>query len=105
MAKTHRAKKLSEISILGSTVKVEYCDLMDDWGCCDIDQKKITIASRCLKDKKQHSLTIIHEVTHMIFEMTGLAYMERNDEEAYVRCVENLLIPWIFENKDILEDV
>ena len=38
----------------------------------------------------------------MIFEMTGLAYMERNDEEAYVRCVENLLIPWILENKDII---
>jgi len=24
--------------------------------------------------------------------------MEINDEEAYVRCVENLVIPWVLEN-------
>jgi len=105
MPNPYKVKKLSKLSILGVDVKVEYCDLISDWGTCDIDEKKITIASRCLKDKKQHSLTVIHEVTHMIFEMTGLAYMEKNDEEAYVRCVENLLIPWILQNKEILEDI
>jgi hypothetical protein len=75
---------------------------MEDWGMCDIDQKKITLSTRCLKDFKDHRATLIHEVTHMVFEMSGLAYMKKNDEEAYVRCVESLLIPWIFENKDIL---
>lgn len=103
MDDSSKAKRLSNLSILGIDVKIEYCDLMEDWGNCDIDEKKITLATRCLKDKRQHSLTIIHEVTHMIFEMTGLAYMERNDEEAYVRCVENLLVPWILKNKDTLD--
>jgi hypothetical protein len=98
-----KAKRLSSLCILGIDVKIDYCDLMEDWGTCDIDEKKITLSTRCLKDKKQHSLTVIHEVTHMIFEMTGLAYMEKNDEEAYVRCVENLLVPWIFKNKDTLD--
>jgi hypothetical protein len=37
----------------------------------------------------------------MIFEMTGLAFMELNDEEAYVRCVENLVIPWVLENTNL----
>ena len=37
----------------------------------------------------------------MIFRITGIAYMERNEEEAYVRCVENLVIPWIFEHKHL----
>ena len=34
----------------------------------------------------------------MIFGMAGIAYMESNSEEAYVRCIESLLIPWIMEN-------
>jgi hypothetical protein len=94
--------KLSEISLLGQTIKIVYCDSMDDWGNCNIDKKKITLSSRCLKDANDHRSTLIHEVAHMVFEMSGVAYMEHNDEEAYVRCVEGLLIPWLIENKDIL---
>ena len=37
----------------------------------------------------------------MIMRLTGLAFMERNEEEAYVRCIENLIIPWIFEHKHL----
>jgi len=33
----------------------------------------------------------------MILRLTGLAFMERNEEEAYVRCIENLIIPWLYE--------
>lgn len=97
-----KVEKLSEISVLGQTIEIAYCDSMDEWGNCDIDEKKITLSTRCLDSKKHHSLTLIHEVTHMIFEMSGVAYMDRNDEEAYVRCVENLLIPWVIENKDLI---
>lgn len=97
-----KEEKLSKISLLGQSIDIEYCEYMEDWGQCDIDEKKITLSSRCLKDKKQHTNTLIHEITHMIFEMSGVAYMDKNDEEAYVRCVENLLIPWIIDNKDIL---
>jgi len=95
--------KLSNISLLGQTIKIEYCSSIEDWGRCDIDKKIITLSSKCLKNLKDHSSTLIHEVTHMIFEMSGVAYMEHNDEEAYVRCVEGLLIPWLIENKDILD--
>jgi hypothetical protein len=102
VAKKKKPLKLSDISLLGQTIEIVYCDSMEDWGRCDIDRKTITLSSRCLKNTNDHSSTLIHEVTHMIFEMSGVAYMESNDEEAYVRCVESLLIPWIFENKDIL---
>ena len=102
MSSPKKEEKLSKISLLGQSIDIEYCESMEDWGQCDIDEKKITLSSRCLKDKKQHTNTLIHEITHMIFEMSGIAYMDKNDEEAYVGCVENLLIPWIVENKDIL---
>jgi hypothetical protein len=102
VAKNKKPIKLSNISLLGQTIEIVYCGSMEDWGRCDIDKKRITLSSKCLKDPKDHSSTLIHEVTHMIFEMSGVAYMESNDEEAYVRCVESLLIPWVVENKDIL---
>ena len=103
MAKKKKPTKLSQVSLLGQTIEIVYCDSMEDWGRCDIDRKTITLSSRCLKNTNDHSSTLIHEVTHMIFEMSGVAYMEHNDEEAYVRCIESLLIPWLIENKDILD--
>jgi len=74
---------------------------MDHWGECLFDQKVIKLNKKCLKDPEQHWWTLVHEVTHMIFEMTGLAFMEMNDEEAYVRCVENLVIPWVLKHKEL----
>lgn len=94
--------KLSSIQILGKKIKIKYKDI-DDWGECDIDKKQITLSLKCLKDADQHWWTLIHEVTHMIFELSGLAYMEANDEESYVRCVENLVIPWVLEHQYLLE--
>jgi len=37
----------------------------------------------------------------MIFELSGIAFMAENDEEAYVRCVENLVIPWVLEHQQL----
>ena len=53
----------------------------------------------CLKDPRQQWLTLVHEVTHMILGITGLAFMEHNNEEAIVRCIEGCVIPWIEENE------
>tara|TARA_Y100001937_G_scaffold71817_1_gene97697 strand:- start:429 stop:722 length:294 start_codon:yes stop_codon:yes gene_type:complete len=91
-------KKLSSIRVLDKKVKILYDSKMEDWGQCDLDKKEITLSSRCLKDSEQHWWTLVHEVTHLIFEMTGVAFIERNDEEAYVRCTENLVIPWVLKH-------
>ena len=61
----------------------------------------IKLNKKCLKDPEQHWWTLVHEVTHLIFEMTGIAFMENNDEEAYVRCVENLVIPWALKHNEL----
>lgn len=71
---------------------------MDDWGECFTDQRIIYLSTRCLEDPEVHWWTLVHEVTHFIFEVSGVAFMENNDEEAYVRCVENLVVPWVLEN-------
>ncbi len=91
-------KKLSSINVIGQKIKIEYSEI-ENWGECDIDRKTIILSVKCLKDKDFHWETLVHEVIHMIFELSGVAYMEANDEEAYVRCVESLVVPWVLENK------
>ena len=86
-------KRLSSVEVLDRKIKIIY-EEMEDWGECFMDDKLIKLNKKCLKDPEQHWWTLVHEVTHMIFEMTGIAFMDNNDEEAYVRCVENLVIPW-----------
>ena len=90
--------------VLGQSVKIEYVDGMDNWGECDQDKMLIRLSKLCLEDKKDHFSTLVHEVTHLILRMSGIAYMEANDEEAYVRCIENLIIPWVLENQNILDE-
>lgn len=89
-----KGTKIKSLRVLGRRVGVRYSDI-EEWGLCDSDDIVVILSLKCIDDPRQHWLTIIHEVTHMIFRMTGIAYMERNEEEAYVRCVENLIVPWI----------
>jgi hypothetical protein len=93
-------KRLSFVEVLNIKIKIVY-EEMEDWGECFLDDKLIKLNKKCLKDPEQHWWTLVHEVTHIIFEMTGIAFMENNDEEAYVRCVENLVIPWVLKHKDL----
>lgn len=93
-------RKMSSVNVLNHKIKIVY-EEMEDWGECFMDDKLIKLNKKCLKDSEQHWWTLVHEVTHMIFEMTGLAFMECNDEEAYVRCVENLVIPWVLDNSHL----
>jgi hypothetical protein len=95
-------KKLSYITVLDHKVKIVYSDDKDNWGECDSDNMIITLSVECLKDPKLHFTTLVHEVTHMILRLSGVAFMEANDEEAYVRCIENLVIPWVLKNQNIL---
>ena len=98
-------KKLSNITVLGRKIKIKYTDpaVAEDWGSCDPDNGVIFISEKCLEDKNIHWWTLVHEVTHLIFHMSGLSSMERNEEESYVRCVENLVIPWVLGHQYILD--
>ena len=91
-----KGSRVRSLRVLGRRIRVHYIE-MEEWGLCDNDQFTISLSLKCIDDPNQHWLTIIHEVTHMILRMTGLAFMERNEEEAYVRCIENLIIPWLYE--------
>ena len=85
---------------MGHKVKIEY----KTWACgqfgsCDPDNKLIKLSHACLDDDELHWATLVHEVCHMIIWLTGVSHMEENNEEVYVRCFENLVLPWIEENR------
>ena len=95
-------KKLKSINLIGETIKISYKNLSDEgWGECRTDDREIVLNKKCINDPENHWLTLVHEVTHMVFQLSGVAYMEANDEEAYVRCVENLVIPWVLNNQHL----
>lgn len=95
-------KKLKSTVILGKKVKIKYKN-MEDWGLCLPDDNLIILSTKCLEDNTQHFNTLLHEVTHFILSLTGLSYMEKNEEEAYVRCIENLIMPWHEANRHLKE--
>jgi hypothetical protein len=95
-------KKLSHVMILDHKVKIIYSNDLEDWGQCDSDKMVITLSTECLKDSRLHFATLAHEVTHMILRLSGVAFMETNDEEAHVRCIDNLIIPWVLKNQNII---
>ncbi len=88
------------MEVLNQKIRIVYED-MEDWGECLLDEKLIKLNKKCLKNPEQHWWTLVHEVTHMVFELSGVAFMVENDEEAYVRCVENLVIPWVLKHQHL----
>jgi hypothetical protein len=91
------------LDILGRQVEVIYEEDLEAWGECDSDLLTIKIRTEATtKTPEFFYQTLVHEVTHMIFRLSGIAFMENNDEEAYVRCVEALVIPWVLKHQYLL---
>ena len=93
-------RKIRNVTVLGHKIKIEYKTWHDgQFGSCDPDNRLIKLSHACLDDDELHWATLSHEVMHMIFHMAGISFMEVNSEEAYVRCIESLILPWIEANK------
>ena len=97
-----KAKRIRSVTVLGHRIRVVYTTWTDgQWGECDLDNKTIKLSEACLDDPAQQWLTLVHEVTHMILGITGLAFLDgSNSEEAIVRCIEGCVVPWLEKNAD-----
>lgn len=96
-----KARRIRSVDVLGHKIPVVYTRWQDgQWGECDLDNRTIKLSEACLDDPRQQWLTLVHEVTHMILGITGLSFMEHNNEEAIVRCIEGCIVPWIENNAD-----
>tara|TARA_A100001388_G_C28768102_1_gene502030 strand:+ start:579 stop:908 length:330 start_codon:yes stop_codon:yes gene_type:complete len=81
------------ITMAGVRVRIKFRDLGDDdcYGAYSHRRKVIEI-DKTLKGKDLHD-TIRHEMLHAALGISGLAYCESYEEEAIVRCMDEIFFP------------
>lgn len=80
------------IKIGGQSFRIVVKDI-ENFGEMAFDDRKIYIAKRCLKSDKLFKETLRHEMIHAALHVGGVAYLDQYDEEAVVRCLENIFFP------------
>jgi hypothetical protein len=80
-----------QVTIGGQKVKIAWGELDDCYGTYDHSRRKITL------DKKLTDgdvlPTLRHELMHAAFDISGLSFCESWEEEAVVRCMEQVFFP------------
>jgi len=81
------------ITMAGVRVRIQFRDLGDDdcYGAYSHRRKLITI-DKALKGKDLHD-TIRHEMLHAALGISGLSFCETYEEEAIVRCMDEIYFP------------
>ena len=81
------------VLIGGHRVKIKVVENFEDWGEYDHDNKTITIAGRALKNEALYLSTLRHEMVHAALWIGGVAFNESMEEEAVVRCMDEIFFP------------
>ncbi len=81
------------VTMAGVRVRINFRDLGDDecYGLYSHRRKLITI-DKSLKDKELID-TILHDMLHAALGISGLAFCESYEEEAIVRCMDEIFFP------------
>ena len=83
----------TEISIGGRTIAIRIEPRLEAWGEYRGDDAAIVLAPKTLVKQSTLRETLRHEMLHAALDIAGLSYLERFEEEAVVRCVENIFHP------------
>lgn len=89
------AKLLRSVPMAGMPIKVRYVgddELEGKYGDYDGDQRVIRI-HKSIKGTPLYVKILRHEMRHAALDMAGLSYCEKMEEEAVVRCLDNLFDP------------
>lgn len=66
---------------------------INEYGLMLFDDREIHISKKCVRSKKLFRETLRHEMIHAALHIGGVAYLDQYDEEAVVRCLENIFFP------------
>jgi len=83
----------SYVHIGGRIINVRIDPKLEAWGEYHGDDAEIVLASRTLDKQSTLRETLRHEMLHAALDICGLSYLERYEEEAVVRCIENVFHP------------
>ena len=80
-----------KVTIGGVTFKVKRTKI-EAYGEMDFEVREITISSH-IKDNLVAIETLRHEMIHSTLALAGHSWAENCDEEALIRCIENIFFP------------
>lgn len=77
----------------GKRVRITVAELDDCYGRCSFDGTEIQLSPDVALDRKMARETLRHELLHSAMKISGVSFCERFEEEALVRCIENIYFP------------
>ena len=88
-----RANLPKSVIVGGQRIRIDVSTSIEDWGQYNHDTKVITISHRALEKASLLRSTLRHELMHAAFSISGVSYCKGFQEEAVVRCMEEVFFP------------
>ncbi len=82
----------NSIQIGGHKIDVCFAQI-DNLGEYHAEHKRIKINASIATDDRAVFETLRHEMIHCAFDISGIAFCETFEEEALVRCLDNIFFP------------
>jgi len=83
----------SVVSIGGKPITIRVDSGLESWGEYRADDEEIVLAARTLERKSTLRETLRHEILHASLDIAGLSHLTVYQEEAIVRCIDNIFHP------------
>jgi len=83
----------SSIRVGGKRIRIVVVKDLEDFGQYNHDKAEILLASRVTNKASDLRETLRHEIMHAAMHISGISFMEKFEEEAVVRCFEELFFP------------
>ena len=83
----------SSVRVGGKRISIVVVKDLEDFGQYDHDKAEIRLASQVLAKASDLRETLRHEIMHAAMHISGISFMEKFEEEAVVRCFEDIFFP------------
>lgn len=84
-------QSINSVMIAGHRVKITRGNLEDCYGEYSHERRTIQLDSKL--QPKDYLPTLRHEMLHASFHLAGISFLESFQEEACVRCVDEIFFP------------
>lgn len=84
-------KALKSVVIAGQRVKIQLTELDDCYGQYLHEKRTIQISTQLTKE--DYLPTLRHEMLHAAFHISGISFCENFEEEACIRCIDEVFFP------------
>ena len=88
-----RTEPPTVINVGGRVITVRIDPRLESWGEYHADEQEIVLASRTLEKQSTLRETLRHEILHASLDIAGLSHLTVYQEEAIVRCIDNIFHP------------